>query len=234
MFPCRGLDLFLTDSCPANVGSNPGVFGGHLREIPSFIINFRLPWGVLVFYFEIPTRFVPFLRSTEESDYPDKDKIPTLLAALPPPERAAAKFLMASTEQRNKVFKIIPVVIEGPWVVKSVVGGKPAIIGKKVPIQYVYQRPVDKKELYLEADLDIAASSAARNILSLTRSYTQILTLNLGFVIESCSADELPEQMLVGARLHGIDPLTAPTYPSCTTSFQHDEGPHSSEDEDDD
>lgn len=72
--------------------------------------------------------------------------------------------------------------------------------------------------MYLEADLDIAASSAARGILSVTRTYTQVLTLNIGFVIEGTKQDELPEQMLVGARLHGIDPLTAPAYPVDTSA----------------
>jgi hypothetical protein len=37
--------------------------GGHLREIPTFIINFRLPWGVLLFYNEIPERFLPFVKA---------------------------------------------------------------------------------------------------------------------------------------------------------------------------
>jgi hypothetical protein len=104
-------------------------------------------------------------------------------------------------------------VVDGPWVVKSVVGSKPAIIGNKLPVNYVYQKEEGGKALYLEADLDIVASSAARGILSMVRSYTQILTLDLGFVVQGNSEDELPEQMLVGARLHGIDPLTAPAYP---------------------
>jgi Protein ENHANCED DISEASE RESISTANCE 2, C-terminal len=112
--------------------------------------------------------------------------------------------------------------------VKSVVGGKPALLGKKVPINWIYKSPSDTQALYLEADLDIAASSAARGILSVTRSYTQVLTLNLGFVVEGCNQDELPEQMLVGARLHGIDPLTAPAYPADTSTallhhIEHDD-----------
>ena len=73
---------------------------------------------------------------------------------------------------------------------------------------------------YLEADLDIVASSAARGILSVTRTYTQVLTLDLGFVVQGNAGDELPEQMLVGARLHGIDPLTAPPYPPDKNMFQ--------------
>ena len=39
-------------------------------------------------------------------------------------------------------------------------GGKPAIIGNKMPVNYVYQKAEDKKACYLEADLDIVASAA--------------------------------------------------------------------------
>jgi hypothetical protein len=43
--------------------SNPGVMGGQLRNLPTFIINFRLPWGILLAYFEIPEVFVPFVKA---------------------------------------------------------------------------------------------------------------------------------------------------------------------------
>jgi hypothetical protein len=216
IFAFRGVDLFLTDSCPAKVGSNPFLFGGKLRAKPTFIVNFRLPWGVLILYYEIPANLVPYLRSAEEPEY-DKATVPDM-SNLTNPERCVARFLSGTVDYRNDALKIVPVVVDGPWVVKSVVGGKPALIGKKVPIAYTYQSPqVDKdgtfKELYLEADLDVAASSAARGILSVVRSYTQILTINIGFVVEGRNHDELPEQMLTGTRLHGIDPLNALSYP---------------------
>jgi Protein ENHANCED DISEASE RESISTANCE 2, C-terminal len=129
-------------------------------------------------------------------------------------DRCVARFLMGSQEYKNKTLKIVPSVVDGPWVVKSVVGGKPAIIGNKLPVNYVYQRQEGAKALYLEADLDIVASSAARGILSAVRSYTQVLTLDLGFVVQGNKEDELPEQMLMGSRLHGIDPLNAPPLPA--------------------
>ena len=112
-------------------------------------------------------------------------------------------------------------VVEGPWVVKSVVGGKPALIGNKLPVQWVYQKAEAGKAMYLEADLDIVASSAARGILSVARSYTQVLTLDLGFVVQGNANEELPEQMLVGARLHGIDPMSAPPFPPSKDMFVH-------------
>jgi len=104
-------------------------------------------------------------------------------------------------------------VVEGPWVVKRVVGGKPAIVGTKLPITYVYQPPENGMAEYLEADLDIVSSAAARNILAVVRSYTQVLTIDLGFVVEGKRVDELPEQMMLGLRLHGLDPLTAELLP---------------------
>ena len=48
LFPVRGVDLFLTDTCPRNVGRNSALLGGELRDKPTFIVNFQLPWGVLL------------------------------------------------------------------------------------------------------------------------------------------------------------------------------------------
>jgi hypothetical protein len=203
--------------------------GGQLRDKPTFIINFRLPWGVLLAYFEIPERFLPFVQAGHEPDF-DKSTLPSL-DDMPPSDRGVARFLQGTQEHKNSTLKIIPVIVEGPWVVKSVVGGKPAIIGNKLPVTYWYQKSEDGKACYLEADLDIVASSAARGILSVTRTYTQVLTMDLGFVVQGNTEDELPEQMLVGARLHGIDPLTAPPYPPSKDMFMQS---NTAEDDEDD
>lgn len=190
-----------------------------LREKPTFIINFRLPWGIFLAYFEIPERFIPFVRAAHEEGY-DSSSLPPL-DNMTPSDRCVARFCQSPQSEKNKTLKIVPVVVEGPWVVKSVVGGKPALIGNKLPVNYHYSPPKGKDALYLEADLDIVASSAARGILSVTRTYTQVLTIDLGFVVQGNKQDELPEQMLVGARLHGIDPLTAPPYPLSRDMLMH-------------
>ena len=82
-----------------------------------------------------------------------------------------------------------------------------------MPITYTYQPPENGLAEYLEADLDIVSSAAARNILAVVRSYTQVLTIDLGFVVQGNSQEELPEQMMLGLRLHGLDPLTAELLP---------------------
>ncbi|CAB9499547.1 ENHANCED DISEASE RESISTANCE 2 [Seminavis robusta] len=219
LFPCRGVDLFLTDTCPENVGRISGIMGGQLRDVPTFLINFRLPWGVLLFYYEIPERFVPFVACCYgNGSAADKAKLEEKINSMNNQDRCCARWLLGDHEHKDQTLKIFPVVVEGPWVVKSIVGGKPAIIGTKLPVSYVYGKPGtapdgSKQALYLEADLDIVSSSAARGILSAVRTYTQDITLDLGFAIQGNSNDELRENMLVATRLHGIDPLNAPPLP---------------------
>lgn len=221
VFPIRAVDLFLTDTCPENAGSNSRILGGRLREKPTFIINFRLPWGIFLAYFEIPERFIPFIRAAHEEGF-DKSTLPSM-DAMSQVDRCVARFCRDPQAEKNKKLKIVPVVVEGPWIVKSVVGGKPAIIGNKMPVNYHYApASADGKDaLYLEADLDIVSSPAARGILSVARTYTQVLTIDLGFVVQGNTPAELPEQMLVGARLHGIDPMTAPPYPMSRDILMH-------------
>ena len=192
--------------------------GGELRDMPTFIINFRLPWGVLLFYFEIPERFVPFVKGCYNDPTVSREELEAKIETMSNQDRCCARFLLGDDNHKNNTLKIFPGVVEGPWVAKSVIGGKPAIIGTKLPVNYVYEpegKDIDGKKLslYLEADLDIVSSSAARGILSVTRTYTQDLTIDLGFAIQGNSNDELPEQMLTGTRLHGIDPLNAPPLP---------------------
>lgn len=211
LFPTRGADLFLTDTPPVNVGRIAGIMGGQLRDVPTFVINFRLPWGVMVSYFEIPERFIPFVKAGHDPDF-DKSTLEST-ASMTPSERCLARYCQSSSEEKDRLLKIVPGVADGPWVVKSVVGNKPAILGTKMPVSYIYEKEEDGKAMYLEMDLDIVASQAARGILSVARTYTNVLTMDLGFVVQGNTEDELPEQMLAALRLHGIDPLSAPALP---------------------
>ena len=137
---------------------------------------------------------------------------------------------MNDDTSRNKVLKLVPSVVKGPWIVERVVGGKPVIVGNKLPVSYTYYQHQHQQyqpaaanniesgggggnQTYLEVDLDIVSSATARRILSIVKNYTRGLVLDLGFVIEGQQEDELPEQMLGAIRFHGIDPITAPHYP---------------------
>ena len=184
------------------------ILGTKLREKPTFIINYRLPWGNCVTYSEIPSKFLPFLNFCYDKSSP----VPSM-EGMSNAEVCACRYLMADSKKKDEILKIVPKVVKGPWIVKKACDGKPAIVCNKMPTQYFYEPASEGKAEYLEVDLDIVASSAARAILAVAQRYTKSLTLDLGFVLQGNSQDELPEQMAFGSRLHGLDPLTAPMLP---------------------
>jgi hypothetical protein len=196
-----------------NIGRNSSILAGAVRDVPTFIINYRLPWGVFVTFHEIPEKFLPFIRRNH--GYGDTSLPLPSQSDMSAGERCLCNFFLSDADEKNLLWKIVPVVVQGPWVVKRVVGGKPAIVGKSLPITYTYQPPQPELGFaeYLEADLDIVSSAAARNILAVVRSSVQVLTIDLGFVIQGNTREELPEQMMAGLRLHGLDPLNAEALP---------------------
>lgn len=199
----RGCDLFLADkpNC-CEMGRLVGALGGTFRQVPSLLIRLTFPWGVLIQYYEIPKHLVGFIR---EGENPSMNE-------LTPAEQVLARWLSGSDEYRNERLKLISYVPEGPWVVRNMVTGKPAIIGKKLPVKYKYTPRDGHKMDFLECDLDIGNSSAtARRIVSVCRRYMGALAVDIGFVIEGKTAAELPEEMMGGIRIHEVDPLKAPT-----------------------
>mmetsp|Transcript_5186 Transcript_5186/g.11389 ORF Transcript_5186/g.11389 Transcript_5186/m.11389 type:complete len:131 (+) Transcript_5186:143-535(+) len=127
-----------------------------------------------------------------------------------------ARFLMGNDEERDSTLKLVPIAVEGPLVVRRMVQGKPAIIGKRLPTKYTYY-PKDASRGFaecFEVDLMVTETDAVgRTACNMTRRYTSSVTVDLGFVIEGSTEDELPEQMLGCVRLHRIDALMAPTLP---------------------
>ena len=53
-------------------------------------------------------------------------------------EQVLARWLSGNDEYKNERLKLISYVPAGPWVVRNMVTGKPAIIGKKLPVKYKY------------------------------------------------------------------------------------------------
>jgi hypothetical protein len=138
---------------------------------------------------------------------------PSMMDGFTPAEKCLADWLQGDAAYRNERLKLIAYVAEGPWIVRNLVTVKPALIGKKLPVKYSYTPQEEgSKQDFLECDLDIGNSSAtARRIVSVCRRYMSALTVDIGFVIEGKTADELPEEMMGSIRIHEVDPIKAPT-----------------------
>ena len=184
------------------------ILGGQLLKLPTLAIIFRFPWGYMNLYFEIPTKLSKYM-----NDGTTNKNSPTMDSTFSIAEQVFAKWLLGDTNYKNERLKLIPYVAEGPWVVRNMVTGRPAIIGKKLPVTYQFSPTSSdgKSSPLLIATLDIGNSSTtAKRIVSVCRRYMSALTVDIGFVIQGDSAAELPEQMLGAMRIHGPDPLKAP------------------------
>ena len=182
-FPCRGVDLWLTDNAMQDIKRHPAVLGGRLNDKPTLIVNFLMPWGNLVSYFEIKKSSMPAGTVTVWD-----------------------KFVAGDQKFRDARLKLLPVVVEGPWVCRKAIGGgnAPAVIGKALPVHYF--NDTDGATGHFEADLDVCASSVARGILSIVKNHTKSITIDLVFILEAQASSELPEQVLGAYRLHSLDP----------------------------
>lgn len=217
LMKARGADFIQTDKFgPSRIVEHfPSIFGGRLRDIPTLIFNIRMPFGNLVMYFEIPNRFLSLmnhfydpLKSLSSND------LKNIMAGFTKPEdRAFCNFIIGDNEFRDSHLKIIPRVIEGNFLVRKLVHGKPVIIGRKLPVGYFYKAPDPSNKLaeYLEIDLDTGSSSIhAQNIISICKRFMTGVTVDIGWLIEGKSIDVLPECMLGAIRLHRIDPDKCP------------------------
>lgn len=219
LFQTRGVDLIMTNEFgPTNIGSHAGVFGGKLRDKPTFIVNFRFPWGVLVFYHEITSKFLPLLRQKYVPSSTTVDNFISIDDFIKddnntPHDKAMYNFIMGDDTYRNSKLKLIPKVAEGNIIVRKLVKGKPVIIGKKLPLAYVYEpaNVEEGKAEYWEADLDVGSSSAAaKKIVGVCKKYMTSLSVDIGFVIEGSTQSELSERILTSTRIQKLDTKLCP------------------------
>ena len=105
-----------------------------------------------------------------------------------------ARFFMGTKEERDSSLKLIPHAREGSsMIVRKLVNGTPAIIGKALPTTYTYYPPDEARGWAdcFEVDLDVTATnSVGTTACNMARRYTSSMTVDLGFVIEGSRDDE--------------------------------------------
>lgn len=100
---------------------------------------------------------------------------------------------------RNVHFKMIPLVTEGPWVVKTAIPSKPVILGKKLAVRY-FSGPG-----YFEVDVHVGSSSIAANVTGFARGYSKAFAADMGIVLQGETPEELPERLLALAHVNKVD-----------------------------
>ena len=208
LLTARGVDLLLSDNTSTDrlLQHANHILNGQLRKLPTLVVNFQFPWGHMLLYFEVPRHLVPFM----QTDTNNKHNTPSIHTLSSTGERTLAKWLQGDTEYKNERLKLVPFVAEGPWVVRNMVTGRPALIGKKLKVSYQSLPASSHQANVLVCTLDIGSgSSTAKRIVSVCRRYMGSLTVDVGFVIEAKEQQELPEQMMGSLRLYHPDPLKA-------------------------
>ncbi|KAK1419639.1 hypothetical protein QVD17_28867 [Tagetes erecta] len=109
------------------------------------------------------------------------------------------RFVNGDDAFRNSRLKLIPYISKGSWLVKQSVGKKACLVGQALEVNYF------RGENYLELDIDVGSSTVARGVVNLVLGYLNNLVVEMAFVIQANTQDELPESLLGTCRLNHMD-----------------------------
>ena len=159
------------------------------------MVNFLLPFGNVVAYFTVPPL----------------EEMPANVA------NVWTKFIEGDQQYQDGKLKLLPVVVDGPWIVKKAVGPgtSPAMIGKDLPLQYYFTEPIGNIKGVYEVDILVTASRIARGILNVVKGHAKSLTIALAFTIEASEETELPETVLCAFQVHSLHLEDCPNLPDC-------------------
>lgn len=113
------------------------------------------------------------------------------------------KFVNGDDTFRNSRFKLIPYISQGSWIVKQSVGKKSCLLGQALEVNYF------RGKNYLEVDIDVGSSTVARGVVNLVLGYLNNLVIEMAFLIQGNTAEELPEFLLGTCRLNHLDAAKA-------------------------
>ncbi|KAF5743378.1 hypothetical protein HS088_TW09G01446 [Tripterygium wilfordii] len=139
------------------------------------------------------------------------------------------RFINGDDAFRNQRFKVVNRIVKGPWIVKKTVGNYSAcLLGKALTCNY------HRGENYFEIDVDIGSSTIASAILHLTLGYVTSVTIDMGFVVEAQSEEELPERLIGAVRVCQMEMSSAAIVGNVHEPRHRGLGPAKVNDDDDD
>ncbi|CAH0487049.1 unnamed protein product [Peronospora farinosa] len=182
MFHTVGVDLLSFSSAAEryNISSRADSVGRTSTKF-TFVVNMIIPGTentCMVFYFH-PAR---------DNVFEDGSPFSELLN----------DFFDGDDEFRNSRFKLIPTVEEGSFIIKQSVGSKPTLLGNKLKCLYY------RGDNYFEVDIDISSNSVANTVVGMVQGVTKSLVVDMAFLLEAQSDEELPEIILGAVRLQHV------------------------------
>lgn len=121
------------------------------------------------------------------------------------------RFVDGDDEFRNSRLKLIPSVPKGSWIVRQSVGSTPCLLGKAVDCNYI------RGASYLEIDVDIGSSTVANGVLGLVCGVITTLVVDMAFLVQANTIDELPERLIGAVRVSHVE-LKSAINPNLETS----------------
>ncbi|RDX94003.1 Protein ENHANCED DISEASE RESISTANCE 2 [Mucuna pruriens] len=128
------------------------------------------------------------------------------------------RFVDGDDEFRNSRLKLIPSVPKcagaqgleemgklnwgthyGSWIVRQSVGSTPCLLGKAVDCNYI------RGPKYLEIDVDIGSSTVANGVLGLVIGVITTLVVDMAFLVQANTPDELPERLVGAVRISHLE-----------------------------
>ncbi|XP_024986550.1 protein ENHANCED DISEASE RESISTANCE 2-like [Cynara cardunculus var. scolymus] len=173
------VDWLKSDKREDDLASRPGnivqKYAADGRPEFFFIVNFQVPGSTTY-----------NLVSYHMTSTPIKD-IPLL-----------ERFIEGDDAFRNSRFKLIPHVSKGPWILRHTIH-RPTLVGHMLKINYI------RGKNYLEMDVDVGSSAFARGLASKTFSCFTSLIIEIAFVLQANTGEELPEHLFGAFRLNYLD-----------------------------
>ncbi|KAF7139653.1 hypothetical protein RHSIM_Rhsim07G0137200 [Rhododendron simsii] len=102
-------------------------------------------------------------------------------------------------EGGNRDFVLEELSGQGSWIVRQSVGSTPCLLGKAIDCNYI------RGPKYLEIDCDIGSSTVANGVLGLVVGVITTLVVDMAFLVQANTVDELPERLIGAVRVSHIE-----------------------------
>lgn len=226
MWRLRGLDLFGVppEGQPdTDMATHPFLIEHGIRDRPTFIINAMTQWVNILIYFELPDWIQGW-----DTEFVEQDGDPENVIAL-------KRFLNGSDEYRNRRFKVLPYLVDGPGPIRFMAPSTKktaTVVSPRLEARWIKHPPKlsadgDAVEWHpcLELEVDLMVTKTMRSVTSLLKRYLQSIVADCAIIIEKpyLQVEEEPTACLGMCRFDRVDLSVCPILPSRIAEEEEEE-----------